>query len=191
MLQHKFHCKRFFFSLSLNTPHTYTSSSQLPQLSRLNVISTLKYKIKLFFQQFSRLLLFNSINCTTVQDFFFLSLPQFPQASTLFLYSSTSPLFSFGKLSLAALKNSFSRTSFEQKKSLFFCTLFQPPHKIIPGSAPVSEPLTHHHTRSLLTPLQLKPICDPIVVKTQIKPTAMKSQTKLKPIYSRSQLAQS
>jgi hypothetical protein len=23
MLQHKFHCKRFFFSLSLNTPHTY------------------------------------------------------------------------------------------------------------------------------------------------------------------------
>ena len=49
LLLHKFHCKRFFFSLSLNTPHTYTSSSQLPQLSRLNVISILKYKIKLFF----------------------------------------------------------------------------------------------------------------------------------------------
>jgi hypothetical protein len=28
------------------------------------------------------------------------------------------------KLSLAALKNSFSRTSFEQKKSLLFCALF-------------------------------------------------------------------
>ena len=49
LLLHKFHCKRFFFSLSLNTPHTYTSSPQLPQLSSLNVISTLKYKIKLFF----------------------------------------------------------------------------------------------------------------------------------------------
>ena len=30
----------------------------------------------------------------------------------------------FWKLSLAALKNSFSRTSFEQKKSLLFCALF-------------------------------------------------------------------
>jgi hypothetical protein len=149
MLQHKFHCKRFFFSLSLNTPHTYccctssiakefhfffslslntphtyTSSPQLPQLSSLNVISTLKYKIKLFFPaiQPAATLQFNQLYNST--RFFFLSLPQFPQASTLFLYSSISPLFSFGKLSLAALKNSFSRTSFEQKKSLLFCALF-------------------------------------------------------------------
>jgi hypothetical protein len=125
LLLHKFHYKRFFFfSLSLNTPHTYTSSPQLPQLSSLNVISTLKYKIKLFFSS-------NSTGCyssiqSIVQQYkiFFLSLPQFPQASTLFLYSSISPLFSFGNLSLAALKNSFSRTSFEQKKSLLFCALF-------------------------------------------------------------------
>jgi hypothetical protein len=124
LLLHKFHCKRFFFSLSLNTPHTYTSSSQLPQLSSLNVISTLKYKIKLFFPaiQLTATLQFNQLYNST--RFFFLSLPKFPQASTLFLYSSISPLFSFGKLSLAALKNSFSRTNFEQKKSLLFCTLF-------------------------------------------------------------------
>ena len=108
LLLHKFHCKRFFFSLSLNTPHTYTSSPQLPQLSSLNVISTLKYKIKLFFFpaiQLTATLQFNQLYNST--RFFSLSLPQFPQASTLFLYSSISPLFSFGKLSLAALKNSF------------------------------------------------------------------------------------
>jgi hypothetical protein len=117
-----------FFFLSLNTPHRYTSSPQLPQLSSLNVISTLKYKIKLFFPaiQPAATLQFNQLYNST--RFFFLSLPEFPQASTLFLYSSISPLFSFGKLSLAALKNSFSRTSFEQKKShtlLFF--LLAPP----------------------------------------------------------------
>ena len=139
LLLHKFHCKSFFFSLSLNTPHTYyccTSSiakdffffffsfskhtthihlkSSTPSTLKPQSHKHIKIQNKtfFFFQQFSRLLLFNSINCTTVQDFF-LSLPQFPRASTLFLYSSISPLFSFGKLSLAALKNSFSRTSFE------------------------------------------------------------------------------
>ena len=112
MLQHKFHCKRFFFSLSLNTPHTYCccTSSIVKEFFfsffkhtthvlllhkfyckrffffsfskhtthihlKFSTPSTLKpqrYKhIKIqnktsFFQQFSRLLLFNSINCTTI-----------------------------------------------------------------------------------------------------------------------------
>ena len=123
MLQHKFHCKRFFFSFSKHTTHIHLKSST-PSTLKPQRHKHIKIQNKTFFSS-------NSTGCySSIQSivqqykFFFLSLPQFPQASTLFLYSSISPFFSFGKLSLAALKNSFSRTNFEQKKSLLFCALF-------------------------------------------------------------------
>ena len=122
--------KDFFFSFSKHTTHIHLKSSTPSTLkSQRHKHIKIQNKNFFFFQQFNRLLLFNSINCTIVQDFFFsLYLNSLrPQRSFFTLqFLHFSPLES---LVLPPLKIASAEPVLSKKNHYSFVLSFSPPIK--------------------------------------------------------------